>query len=507
VGARQLRDRWRNKALQGARIDGSTWHPTCGIKENRQCVEGSYNYYGRLFLGYPCLKWAGMARMIAPCFYAGFEDLSALQRGAQDVSTRWALSKDGVGADARWADRLLGHYEDTFLHMQKKIFEDQAVMHEAYLTGGLTEIRRLYWARIIDRATLRAWRQIDTWYRRGDSELVDQGNRALLFREQFDIIDRFYAGLLLYEHRTGLVLTYLMTLTGAPSIPGARSYPEAFPVSLAVGSRLGTLKVGTPLADGDIAVFAHRWKLTDEDTLPAFLALIRCCPAEARELIQKPIAARMREYRLAARAGKLATGAVSRWHPKADHTSTRARPEVLRPVSSVVVSGTRVVDLNDPRSRQTLGVPCGAPSQTWMNPDLRSFTAEVRLPGGDGFRCDADAVVILCPDGTSDPERVVVRQPPTNRDEAERRLRAYAGLELRTEPIPGGAIEEWLGDLGQDQGSHHYSTRVFTPGSVDAVQLEFQVSHHIAERKFIITIQFTWHTSFEPGEPVPPSVD
>src|SRR5262249_53995225 len=40
-------------------------------------------------------------------------------------------------------DEGLGFFEITFLTMQRKIFEDQALMHEAYLGGGLDAIRAL----------------------------------------------------------------------------------------------------------------------------------------------------------------------------------------------------------------------------------------------------------------------------------------------------------------------------------------------------------------------------
>jgi hypothetical protein len=80
--------------------------------------------------------------------------------------------------------------------MQKKIFEDQATMHEAYLAGGLPQVEEFYRARIIDLATLQAWRQIDTGHRDGDQAAVADGNRTLLFREQHDIIDRFYVQML-----------------------------------------------------------------------------------------------------------------------------------------------------------------------------------------------------------------------------------------------------------------------------------------------------------------------
>jgi hypothetical protein len=501
VVARQLKQRWRDQALQSACIDASIWHPEKGIDQNRPCVEASYDYYARLFLRHPYLKWAGMARMIAPCFYAGFEDLSELQKDARGLATiPWALP---VEREARFATRFLCHYETTFLHMQKKIFEDQAVMHEAYLTGGVQEIRKLYWARIIDRATLRAWRQIDDGVSTDESQLVDQGNRALLFREQFDIIDRFYAGLLRYQDPIGRLLTYLMTLSGAPSIPGARSFPQAFALSLLLRARLGTLEVETPLADGDIAVFAHRWKLTDEDTLPTFLEFTRRYPAEARDVVSQPIAGRMRKYRLAARAGQLAAG-VMLFGLKAGRPGGGFLTRVVRPVTSVAMSGTKIVDLTDPRDRTRLEVPRGAPSQAWMNTDLQPFKVEVKLPGGRSFHSEADAVVVLCPDGERDPERVIVRLPLGDREETERRLGGYAQLDLRTEAIPAASVEGWREDI-EAQREHHYSTRVFTPGKVDTVQIEFQVAHHVGENRFVITIHLTWHESFEPGEPV--SVD
>src|SRR5262249_48973726 len=112
-----------------------------------------------------------------------------------------------------------GFYETTFLTMQKKIFEDQATMHEAYLAGGLPQVEEFYRARIIDLATLAAWRQIDTGRRGGDQAAVADGNRTLLFREQHDIIDRFYAQMLGHGGLAGSAFTYLLTLTGAPSVP------------------------------------------------------------------------------------------------------------------------------------------------------------------------------------------------------------------------------------------------------------------------------------------------
>ena len=112
-------------------------------------------------------------------------------------------------------------------------------MHEAYVADGLPQIEELYRARIIDAATLEAWRQIDAG-RDCDPALVDRGNRTLLFREQFDIIDRFYVRMLGYHWPEGPAFTYSLTLAGAPSVPGAHSFPERYPrtfVDAAAASR------------------------------------------------------------------------------------------------------------------------------------------------------------------------------------------------------------------------------------------------------------------------------
>ena len=73
--------------------------------------------------------------------------------------------------------------------------------------------------------------QIDAGRRNSDPALVDRGNRTPLFREQFDIIDRFYLQMLRYHWPEGRAFTYLLTLAGAPPVLGADSYPERYPPS------------------------------------------------------------------------------------------------------------------------------------------------------------------------------------------------------------------------------------------------------------------------------------
>ena len=69
--------------------------------------------------------------MIGPAFYAGFRDLGLLP----DAVRTAVLALFGRGSRRLHPPAAgdLGFYETTFLTMQKKIFEDQATMHEAYL--------------------------------------------------------------------------------------------------------------------------------------------------------------------------------------------------------------------------------------------------------------------------------------------------------------------------------------------------------------------------------------
>ena len=227
VEAHELQEAWLSRAFDSAGIERGSWRPGRGVEENRRTVEAVYAYYGRLFLEHPYLEWAGLAGMIGPAFYAGFRDLGLLPD-----AVRGAVVGVLGRASRRLAGRAagdLGFYETTFLTMQKKIFEDLAGMHEAYLAGGVAEIEEFYRARIIDAATLEAWRQIDSGRRNTTAAAVTDGNRTLLFREQHDIIDRFYVRMLGYRWPLGPAFTYLLTLTGAPSVPGARSYPERYP--------------------------------------------------------------------------------------------------------------------------------------------------------------------------------------------------------------------------------------------------------------------------------------
>jgi hypothetical protein len=485
----ELKEALLNRALERAGIERASWRPARGVDENRRTVEAVYTYYGRLFLDHPHLKWAGMANLIGPAFTAGFRDLGFLPEvGRRAVHAVFGRASRSL---ARRAAGDLGFYETTLLTMQKKIFEDQATMHEAYVARGIPQIEELHRARIIDTATLEAWRQIDDGRRNSEPALVDRGNRALLFREQFDIIDRFYLQMLRYRWPEGRAFTYLLTLAGAPSVPGADSYPERYPLTLVARLPRAAISLRTPLADGNIAVFANRWKLIDDDTLPDYLAFVRDHADEARALVATPVSQRMTRYRLLARADRLVAAALTRWD-----VQVGPRP-ALRP--ALAVAGTKpllaaetggtVLDLSGPPTRQTAGFPEGTDSRIWMNANRRPFDVAVALPGGRVYRARAELAVMLSSTRAGEPDRLTVQLPSAGPEATGRLITRYAD----EWGFPVDAVAGWrTGAERRASSDRDYSTHVFTPDDLGVVHLEFQVAHHVRENDFVVAALFSW---------------
>jgi hypothetical protein len=488
--SQELRNAWLDRALQSAGIDRAGWHPVRGVEENAGTIEAVYGYYGQLFLQHPYLEWAGMAGMIGPAFYAGFTDL-----GFVPDSWRTAVITIFGSASRRLANRLagdLGFYETTFLTMQKKIFEDQATMHEAYVAGGVREIEKFFRARIIDSATLTAWQQIDAGRRSGDTTLVDRGNRTLLLREQLDIIDRFYVRMLRHDRPEGQIFTYLLTLAGVPSVPGAHSFPERYPRTVTAHLPGVAISVRTPLADGNIAVFADRWKLIDGDTLPDFLAFIHHHPDDARALVSVPISSRATRHRVL-RMGRLATGALTRWKVDiAPAPATATRPTLAtrstKQLSPVDNADTRI-DLTSPPTRDSLNTATETDSRVWMNANQQPFDLTVTLPGGRVYRARAQKAVLISSTPGAAPDRLAVQLPPTGLQLTTQTIAQYAN----NWEFPASAVERWRTAVQHPATSdRYYSTHVFTAEDVGFVHLEVQVSHHVHDRDFAIVTLFSW---------------
>jgi hypothetical protein len=424
----ELKEHWLNRALERAGIDRSRWRPAAGVDANRATIEAVYRYYGALCVEHPELQWAGMASLIGPAFYAGFMDVALLRLTGGDV-----------------------FYETTFLTMQKQIFEDQATMHEAFLAGGADAIAELHDAHIVDEATLEAWRQIA-------AGRLEEGNRTLLLREQRDIIDRFYVRMLDRRQPAGSVFTYLMTLTGAPSVPGGKGYPERYPLTLG----LRRFRLRTPLANGNIAIFANRWQLIEDDTLPAYRAFVRDHLDEALSLMGTPVARRALPFRLLARVGLILRAAVTRWG------IVEERP--VKPLAAARTDAT-TIDLAAPPARHPADY-VGGHKRVWMNPGRRPFDLTVRLPDGQVFRARPEFAVMLG-------DRLTVQLPETDLEGAAAALHEWG--------VSRDEIADWRrGAERRPASDRDHSTHVFPA----ADEVEFEVSHHVREGTFTLTAHF-----------------
>lgn len=302
-----LQKYWQREAFEQAGIDPAAWRPELGAEANKDTIIKVYEYYGRLFLDHPELQWAGMANMIGPSFAGGFFDLDMMKNLVEHVDPPGGT--DGPIGELTAAE--VRFYETTLLGMQKNIFLDQAAMHEAYLTGGMAEVGRLRSADILDDNAGNAWRQIHDGYVRNDPTLVAKGNTALLWREQWQVIGEDYDRMR-DRPGTGGLMTWGMTTVGAPSIPGAHTFPEVFPKTVDAPGPLPGRFV-TPFPDGNISYSDQRWALITKDTLPAYQELLAEDPDRARSIIGSNFADRMDEQRLSNRWDDIMKQLATHW--------------------------------------------------------------------------------------------------------------------------------------------------------------------------------------------------
>jgi|GEM_PF-6396325 len=322
-----VNDGWRNDAFEAAGIDPAEWRPEMGAEFNRDTIIAVYEYYGDLFLEDPDLQWAGMANMVGPAFASGFFELAQFREIAGDaeaVSSVLRGDADWITVLASLTEEEIAYYEVEFLTMQQEIFVDMAPMHEAYNQAGMAGITAMWLNGEIDRQTFAAWVNIDAGKETGDQERIAAGTTGLVFREQHDIIGDNYDRMF-NRPGTGPAVTYALSAVGTPSIPGAQPYGDVFPLEPSfetpgpenlgtpgfgvgvgdwhwfdVGSTSfdnptqGTVTIETNWPDGNIAHFDDRWKLLEEDTMPAYQALL-AEPGAAEAVISTPVAERIEE--------------------------------------------------------------------------------------------------------------------------------------------------------------------------------------------------------------------
>jgi uncharacterized protein YukE len=331
-------DQWRAIAYWRAGIDASSWNPDAGLFANDKTVQLVYAYYGNLFLQHPELQWAGMANLVGPMFYAGWQDMYAvrglsddgdrarylsellglpsLPGAAYDAADTLSILPGGFLNPANLAEHLtseeLEWYEDKFLVMQKSIFDDLAWQHEAYLMGGLPLMQQLRSQNMINTNTLNAWQDIAS----GDPDSVARGNTGLLRREQFDVIQPYYTEMRDHHGPVGDVATYAFSTMAEDPMPGGQAYRDYNPIELSV-DLVPDIPVGPlgpfgphfdiptpdvdvhqtlPLPDGNLSNFDDRWDWIEHDMLPRYHDFLQN-PDAVRATIATPVADRAEDFR------------------------------------------------------------------------------------------------------------------------------------------------------------------------------------------------------------------
>jgi uncharacterized protein YukE len=312
-------DQWRDLAYHRAGIDGEAWDPRRGLLANDDTVRRVYAAYSRLFDEHPELQWAGMAALVGPTFYAGWQDMYTARHVADDGQRQKYLRElVGLPTGPDWfydaqdvlldvpggmpfgliedlSSEELEHFEREFLDMQKQIFDDLAWQHEAYALGGVPLMRELAARGALDLRTVRYWEDVGS----GEPGRVSAGNLELLRREQSLVIQDDYERIRKHHTPVGEVFTYALGAVAENPIPGGRSYRGFDGVSVPI------VMPGLPfpqahevrLPTGNLARYDDRWRWIERDMLPAYQQLLATDPARAHALARVPVEQRAEEFR------------------------------------------------------------------------------------------------------------------------------------------------------------------------------------------------------------------
>ncbi|BCN70321.1 hypothetical protein RE943_37940 [Prescottella equi] len=319
-----LQQFWLAKATRKAGLDLNNWDAGRGLAANEQNLANTFRYYERLQLENPNFLWTGQGGMAGPSFAAGIMDVD-LGRVVLDVravrdaiaTVVGALDSAAAPATANLPEDVravlevgavvtaddIAHFQTQVIAMSKHIFMDLIPQHEAYLAGGMTAIDEYRDAGLIDENAYQAWRKVDT----GDPDKVVEGNKDLLYREQYQSIGAQWDAARNYRGAVGRALTYLSTVAADPAIPGVVPPREADPLVLTAGHLTGTVADGpqwrlqTPLPAFNWSDRDARWTYITEQMLPKYRALKDTQPDLWRATLSKPMEQQIGDQRALAR--------------------------------------------------------------------------------------------------------------------------------------------------------------------------------------------------------------
>lgn len=219
----------------------------------------------------------------------------------KDERARWLakfashLPKPVIDALANLSAKELDFYEVELERMQRKIFVDLGWQLSAYDRGGIAEMRRLYAADQLDDRMIRAWENIAS----GDPERIKQGNLALTFREQHDILQPYYDQML--AHSGGKAMTYLFGLTAGTPVPGSEKFSEyeaeTKPNEIKLPGGID-IRYQPLFPDGNVANYRDRWNWLSKEILPKYNKLLKDDPQGIKNTVDAPLGEKAKEFRI-----------------------------------------------------------------------------------------------------------------------------------------------------------------------------------------------------------------
>jgi len=221
--------------------------------KNQAIMKRIYGYYTDVFVANPELLWAGMAKLAGNSVWNGLEMGDSFK----------PLSQLAPGGGPT---KLIDAMQQELVKMNLEIIMDLGWVHEAYVTGGMDEIERLRSGKLLGRDVYSAFKDIHGGKLEGDQDRINNGNAALLEREQSIILRRGYRELALLQDKG---LDQGMAENSISPIPGGKDFLDVVP-------------------GGDLTTFDDRWRWIETDMLPKWLAF---SPAERLTLVQQPLGA------------------------------------------------------------------------------------------------------------------------------------------------------------------------------------------------------------------------
>jgi len=252
--------RLQTKVKTGSEVDMDQYHPGDGFRNitpdapaghhNVPRVYATYYYYQQLFKQRPEeLMWAGMAKTAGAPVIAGMSDL-----------TTWWQATDPIPPfDDR--DYGLEVVIDLFLlDGNKTIFLDMAWAHRAYLASGMRALDFVKDNELPLQANFEAWRKIDNGISGGNTALINEGNDALLKREQEVVMQPIYFNRLA---NTWIKQPPLQSWLGAVAVPensnGLGNAGEWFSANSNKNPMPGGPGFRATVPNGRIDNFLNRW--------------------------------------------------------------------------------------------------------------------------------------------------------------------------------------------------------------------------------------------------------